>query len=77
MGSWASERELGTEEQVLTLPLSETDALVGKWLAVSTYFTVALLCSLSNVAVLMRPGWAGHRSDRFSVSWLVAIRTRV
>ena len=57
MGSWASERELGTEEQILTLPLSETDALVGKWLAVVSYFTIALFCSLSNVAVLM---WLGN-----------------
>ena len=57
MGSWASERELGTEEQMLTLPLSETDVLVGKWLAAVTYFNVALICSLSNVAVLM---WLGN-----------------
>lgn len=52
MGSWASERELGTEEHLLTLPLSIGDALLGKWLGVSTYFTIALLCSLSNVLVM-------------------------
>ncbi len=56
MGSWASEKELGTEEQLLTLPMTETDILVGKWLAVFSYFTLALLCSLSNVAVLV---WLG------------------
>lgn len=56
MGSWASERELGTDEQLLTLPLSETDALVGKWLAVASFFTLALACSISNVIVLI---WLG------------------
>ncbi len=56
MGSWASERELGTEEQLLTLPISETEVMLGKWLAASTYLTLALVCSLSNVAVLM---WLG------------------
>jgi hypothetical protein len=57
MGSWSSERELGTEELLLTLPLSVADAVIGKFLAVATYFTIALLCSLSNVAVLM---WLGN-----------------
>ncbi|MBE7464876.1 MAG: Gldg family protein [Planctomycetes bacterium] len=52
MGSWASERELGTEEQLLTLPLNVSDALVGKWLGVTSYFTLALLCSLFNVIAL-------------------------
>ncbi len=28
MGSWASERELGTEEQLLTLPMNVSDALL-------------------------------------------------
>ena len=56
MGSWASERELGTEEQMMTLPLTPTQAILGKWLALSSFFTLALVCSLSNVAVLM---WLG------------------
>jgi ABC-2 type transport system permease protein len=46
MGSWATERELGTEEQLLTLPMSVFDVLLGKWLGVVSYFTVALIFSL-------------------------------
>ena len=56
MGAWASEREQGTEELLLTMPLSILDAITGKWLAVVAYFTIALLCSLSNVFVL---AWLG------------------
>ena len=57
MGAWATERDLGTEEHLLTMPLSVLDAVVGKFLAVSAYVTVALLCSLANVIVLM---WLGQ-----------------
>lgn len=56
MGSWAAERELGTEELLLTLPLSVVDAILGKYLAVMGYFTIALLCSLTNLVVL---SWLG------------------
>jgi len=56
MGSWASERELGTEEQLLTLPLSVGDALLGKWLGVASYFTLAMLFSFSNVFVIKSLG---------------------
>ena len=52
MGSWANERESGTEELLLTMPLSLLDAVLGKYLAIVSYVTIALLCSLSNVAVL-------------------------
>ena len=56
MGAWAAERELGTEELLLTLPLGIIDAIIGKYLAVVAYFTLAMLCSLSNLVVL---DWLG------------------
>jgi ABC-2 type transport system permease protein len=57
MGAWSAEREIGTEELLLTLPLSVADAVVGKYLAILAYFTLALLCSASNVIML---AWLGH-----------------
>jgi len=56
MGAWSTERDTGTEELLLTMPLSLFDALLGKYLAVVSYATVALLFSLSNVIIL---AWLG------------------
>lgn len=56
MGAWASERDHGTEEHLLTLPLSPLDALIGKWAAVAIFFTIALACTLSHVFVI---AWLG------------------
>ena len=75
MGSWASEREQGTEELLLTLPLSILDAVVAKWLAVVAYFTIALICSLSNVAVLAwlgTPDW-GLIASNYAGWWFAGL----
>ncbi|MCW8132738.1 MAG: Gldg family protein [Planctomycetota bacterium] len=55
MGSWASERELGTEEQLFTLPMTVGDALIGKWLGVVTFFTLALAIGMANTVI-----WIGQ-----------------
>ena len=52
MNAWSSEREQGTEELLLTLPLRIQDAVFGKFLAIFLFFSIALLCSMSSVCVL-------------------------
>ncbi|MEK7415364.1 MAG: Gldg family protein [Planctomycetota bacterium] len=75
MGAWAAERDHGTEEHLLTLPLSPLDALLGKWLAIVAFFTIALLCTLSHVAVvawLGTPDW-GMVFANYTGWWLAGV----
>ena len=52
MGIWSEERKLGTEELLFTLPVSDLEVLIGKYLAVVAVYTVALIFSLTNVLIL-------------------------
>lgn len=52
MSAWSTERELGTEELLLTGPASIFDAVLGKYLAVIGFYTIALACTLCNVIAL-------------------------
>ena len=56
MGVWSEERKLGTEELLFTLPVSDLEVLMGKYLAVVSVYTVALLFSLTHAVVL---AWIG------------------
>lgn len=61
MGVWSEERKLGTEELLFTLPVSDLEVLMGKYLAVVAVYTVALLFSLTHAIVLEwigTPDWS-------------------
>ena len=52
MTSWADERKLGTDELLFTMPATDFEILIGKYLAVLSVYTIALLFSCTNVVML-------------------------
>ena len=52
MSVWAEEKRQGTDSILFTLPASDFDIVLGKYLAVAAVYTIALLFSLTQVLVL-------------------------
>ena len=53
MSTWADEKRAGTDELIFTMPATDLEILLGKYLAVLAVYSVALLFSMSHILVLM------------------------
>ena len=52
MSAWADEKKLGTDELLFTLPATDLEILIGKYLAVVAVYSIALAFSLTHLIVL-------------------------
>lgn len=75
MGVWADEKKQGTDSILFTLPASDFDIMLGKYLSVVAVYTVALLFSVTQLIaleVLGDPDW-GVIATTYLGYWLAGV----
>lgn len=75
MGAWANERKSGTDVLLFTLPASDWEILLGKYLAVCAVYTIALLFSVTQLVALQflgQPDWSVVLSTYYGY-WLAGL----
>jgi ABC-2 type transport system permease protein len=75
MSVWADEKRQGTDSILFTLPASDLDILLGKYLSVAAVYTVALLFSMTQLIVLAlvgSPDW-GVIATTYVGYWLAGL----
>lgn len=70
MSIWAEERRQGTDELLLTMPATDFDVVMGKFLSGVAIYTVALLFSMFSVFLVFRWGLGNPDMGLFLGSYL-------
>ena len=70
MSIWAEERRLGTDELLLTVPASDFDVVLGKYLAGVAIFTVSLLFSAFSIFLMFRYGLGNPDPGLFASTYI-------